>query len=172
MLFRSSMRMGCRSSSFRVRGFIHQFRIVLPAGNKYILKGVDGNGCRPVRKPGIGIVGDNEIHLAGFQQIHAAGRGLIGDLNVNPGVLPVKPVQIGYQEIAADGVAGSDTDLAAPQGAGLHDLSLPPLDQVYRRLHVAEEDFPFGGQLHPFGAADKEGDAQLFFQNFDGLAYR
>jgi len=33
-----------------------------------------------------------------------------------------------------------------------------------------QKDFPFGGKLYFFGAADKKSLVQLFFQNFDRLA--
>ena len=141
------------------------------AGDEHIPKGMDRDGGHPVRKPGIRVVGDDKIHLPGFQQIHTACGGLVGNLNVDAGMLPVKTVQIRNQEVAADGIAGPDADLAAAQSAGFHDLCLAPLDQIDSRFHVAQQNLAFRGQLYLFCAADKEGDSQLLFQNLDRLAY-
>ena len=83
-------------------------------------------------------------HLPRFQQIHAAGGGLVGHLDMDAGVFLMKAVQIGHQEIAADGVAGADAELAAAQGAGLHHLRLASLNQVDGGFHIAQQDFSLG----------------------------
>ena len=119
----------------------------------------------------IGVVDYDQIHLAAFQQFHAADGGGIGDLDMGAGKFLVESFQIGYQEVPADGVARPDPYLSA-FGIGFHQLRLSPLDQVHRRLHMAQQNLPFRGQAYPFGAADEQSLVQFLLQSLDGLADR
>ena len=131
---------------------------------------MDRDGFHAFREVGIGIVGDDQVHLPGFQEIHAFRGGLIGHLDVDIGIFLVKLVQIRDQEIAADCIAGSDAQLAAAQGAGFHELGFSTLNQVDGRLYVAQKNLTLRRQLYPLGAADEESDTQFLFQHFDRLA--
>ena len=87
-------------------------------------------------------------------------------------VTPVEILQIRNQIITADGIAGTDAQLAAAQGIGLHNLIFTPFYQVDGRLDMAQQNLTLGGQLHPLCAPDKEVLVQLLFQYLDGLAHR
>ena len=89
---------------------------------------------------------------------------------MDTGVGFVELIQERNQKISADGVAGSDAQLAAAQFSRFHQLVFAAFDQVHGGFNVAKQGFSFRRQLYPFGASDKKIDAQLFLQCFDGLA--
>ena len=82
----------------------------------------------------------------------------------------MEALQIGNQVIAADGVAGSDAQLAAVQRVRLKKLIFPFADQVHGRLNMPQENLSLRGELYFLCAPDKKRLIQLFFQNLDGLA--
>ena len=90
-----------------------QFTIVFTAGNKAVLKILDMLYLFSVPKPGIGIIGKDQIHAAIFQKIHTAGRCLIGNFDVDIGKMGMKFPQVGHKIISADCIAGTDAQLAA-----------------------------------------------------------
>ena len=77
--------------------------------------------------------------------------------------------QIRDQKIPADGVAGTDADLAAGRGC-FHDLGFPALDQIDRRFDMTQKDLTFRGELNFFCASDEKNLIQFLFQCFNGLA--
>ena len=93
-----------------------------PVCNKYIVKFIEGAGRVGACEGGIRVVGDNQIHLPLFKQPCTADGSLVGNLDVDMGVLPVKLIQVGNQVVAAYGVAGADAQLAASKGAGFQKL--------------------------------------------------
>ena len=60
-----------------------QFAIVFTAGNKAVLKILDMLYLFSVPKPGIGIIGKDQIHTAIFQKIHTANGSLVGYFDMN-----------------------------------------------------------------------------------------
>lgn len=66
-----------------------------------------------IAQSGIRVIGKNQIHLTTFQKIHAANGGIVGNLDMDSGKFPVEPAQERPQKIPADGIAGTDAQLAA-----------------------------------------------------------
>ena len=64
---------------------------IMAVGDKDILETADFFQVPGISQPGIGVVGENQIHLAVLQQVHAANGGLIGDFDVNTRKFFVKP---------------------------------------------------------------------------------
>ena len=90
-----------------------QFAVIFPAGDKTVVKIPEILNVAAVSQAGVGIIGENQIHRAVFQKIRAFDRSLIGDFNMDFGILSVKTSQVGDQEIPADRIAGADADLSA-----------------------------------------------------------
>ena len=70
---------------------------------------------------------------------------MVRNLDVNIGKLLVKTVQIRYQIVAADRVAGSNAQLASIQGMGLQKLVFPFSDQVSWPVRYALKEFRLQG---------------------------
>lgn len=72
-------------------GLMLQLSIIFPAGYKAVVEILDKLNMASVSQTGVGIIGEDQIYRAAFQQIHASDGSLVGDLNVDVGVFFVKP---------------------------------------------------------------------------------
>lgn len=54
----------------------------------------------------------NEIHLAVIQEVDAANGSTVGNLNPHIRIIFMEAFEIVNQKIAADGIAGADTELS------------------------------------------------------------
>ena len=82
----------------------------------------------------------------------------------------VKTLQIWNQKIAANSIAGSNTDLSTGLGGGFDDLGFSAFDQVNGGFDMSKQNFTFRGQLHLFCASYKKSLIHFLFQCFDRLA--
>ena len=73
--------------------------------------------------------------------------------------------------MTADCVAGSDSEFAPLQGVGLLEGAFPGLDEIESLLNMFVQYLAVGGQPYMFCVAEKKLGAQLFFQQFNRLAY-
>ena len=121
---------------------------------------------------GVGIIGDNQIHLSHFQKIYTFGGSLVCYFNVYIGMCLMKFIQERHQIITADGVTGTDTELSASQITGLHNLIFPPFDQIHGRFNMPKQSFAFRSELHSFGASDKECLSETDCGALDSMAVR
>ena len=82
----------------------------------------------------------------------------------------VKSLEIRNQEVTADCIAGSYTDLTARR-SGIDELCLAFLYQIHRRFYMPHKDFALRCQLDFFCAPYEKCLIQFSLQCFDGLAY-
>ena len=88
------------------------------------------------------------------------------------GMLPVETIQIGEQELAGNGVAGADDQLAHLQLPGLGQLGLAGLQQAHGAADVLIEHFSLRRQGDAAGVPGEQPGLQIVLQLLDGLAHR
>ena len=118
-----------------------------------------------------GGAGEGDVHLAGAQQPQHLVAAPGDDLNMNGGMFPVEAVQIGQQELAGDGVAGADDQLAHLKLAGLGQLLLAGLQQAHGAADVLVEHLALRRQRDAAGVAGEQAGLQVVLQLLDGLAH-
>ena len=74
---------------------------------------IDDPGVQVACESRVRIIGNDKISLTIFQGFGTFNGSVVRNLDVNIGKLLVKTVQIRYQIVAADGVAGANTQLAS-----------------------------------------------------------
>ena len=153
---------------FEGKLFPLQFRKGLVC-DKDIVKITDLSEGGKTAKVNVRIVSDNEIYLTVLQKFRTLDRSGIGHFYMCVRESFVETFQIRDQKIPADGVAGTDADLAAGRGC-FHDLGFPALDQIDRRFDMTQKDLAFRGELNFFCASDEKNLIQFLFQCFNGLA--
>ena len=92
---------------------VFQFRVIFAVRDEDIVERMNRNRVKTAGKMRVWIIGHDEIHLAGFQQIDTLGRSLVCHLDVDIRKGAVETVQVRNKEIAADCVARADAELAA-----------------------------------------------------------
>ena len=102
---------------------VFQFRVIFAVCDEDIVERMNRNRVKTAGKMRVWIIGHDEIHLAGFQQIDALGRSLVCHLDVDIRKGAVETVQVRNKEIAADCVARADAELAANVYPGLFDIA-------------------------------------------------
>ena len=120
---------------------VFQFRVIFAVCDEDIVERMNRNRVKTAGKMRVWIIGHDEIHLAGFQQIDALGRSLVCHLDVDIRKGAVETVQVRNKEIAADCVARADAELAAAKRSRFHNLCFTARNQVDRRLYVAQQRF-------------------------------
>ena len=133
---------------FEGKLFPLQFRKGLVC-DKDIVKITDLSEGGKTAKVNVRIVSDNEIYLTVLQKFRTLDRSGIGHFYMCVRESFVETFQIRNQKIPADGVAGTDADLAAGRGC-FHDLGFPALDQIDRRFDMTQKDLAFRGELNFF----------------------
>ena len=116
------------------------------------------------------IIGHDQIYLSGLKQFDALDRSLVCHFDMRVRKFFVEPLQIRDKKIAADRVACTDADLSSGCSR-IHQLRLSALDQIHCRLHMAQQNLSFRGELDALRTPDKERLVQLLFQSLDGLAH-
>ena len=87
----------------------------------------------------------NEIYLSVSEQLRTADGSLVGDTDAHVGMFFVKPLEVGNQKIPANGITGSDAQLAL-QGGIFTQESFSFLNQMNRRLDMRQQHFALGSQ--------------------------
>ena len=106
------------------------------------------------RKPGVGVVGDDQFCLAVFQKLRTSDGSAVDDLDPHFRVVLVEPAEIRNEEITAQSIAGTDPKLAGKiPFAGKGCLSF--VKHGKGGFYVLEKKLPLRSQDHPFGASHK-----------------
>ena len=122
------------------------------------------------RKPGVRIVGEDQLSLSVFKKLGTADGGAVDDLDPYVRMILVKTAKIRDEKIAAQSIAGTDTKLSGKipfSGKS----GLPFIEHGKSRLHMLKKQFALRCEDDSFCASDEKRVAQLFFQIFDSLAY-
>ena len=118
------------------------------------------------RKPGVGVIGDDQFCLAVFQKLRTSDGSDVDDLDPHFRVILVEPAEIRDEEIAAQSIAGTDPQLTGKISlAGKGCLAF--VKHGKGRFYVLEKKLSLRSQDHPFGASNEQGVAQFFLQVFD-----
>ena len=87
----------------------------------------------------------NEIYLFVSEQLCTADGSLVGDTDAHVGMFFVKSLKVGNQKIPADGITGSNAQLAF-QGGIFTQEGFSFLNQMNRRFDMRQQHLAFGSE--------------------------
>ena len=115
--------------------------------------------------------GKSDVHLTGLEKAQHLMAAAGDDADMDGGVEAVEGVQMGQEELAGNGIGGTDGEMSHLQLTGLAQLVLTRFEKTNGAANVLIQQLAVRRQRHTAAVAGEQAGLQIALQLLDGLAH-